>query len=101
MKVFNLTDVETPQLVQRGFVSHSIAVGDVLLAPGDATTVPDEKAERVRAELATLLSYGVVAFDDQPEAYLTARNQQRNSKKEKAEKTEEGLAEAPVPRRGR
>jgi hypothetical protein len=68
MKVFNLTDMETPALAQRGLSNHTIAVGSFLLAPGASQEVSEEQIRALRPGLQQLVSVGALALGDQPPA---------------------------------
>jgi hypothetical protein len=70
MKVFNLTDVETPLLAQRGLVRQTFAVNGALLAPGDAVDVPETAAAMLTHLVAHLVEVGAVAIDGPPASYL-------------------------------
>jgi hypothetical protein len=72
MKVFNLTDVETPLLAQHGFVRQTFVVRDKLIAPGEHADVQnDYLAERA---LEHLVPIGAAAVDELPAAYVLAKS---------------------------
>lgn len=71
MKVFNLTDVETASLKQRGLVQHTFAVGPHLLAPGQSCDIDQAHLVHIRAGLQQLITFGALALGDQPPAAYT------------------------------
>lgn len=71
MKVFNLTDVATPVLEQRGLFQQHIAIAGRMCNPGEFVEVEDTPI--VRADLADLLRIGALAIDQPPPPYTTAR----------------------------
>jgi hypothetical protein len=73
MKVFNLTDVETPVLKQHGMVNHTFAVGALLLGPGDSGDLPSEKESALRTELQRLVGLGALSANELPPAYLARK----------------------------
>ena len=72
-KVFNLTDVSTPTLVQYGLVGQTIVVGNRTCAPGQFVDVP--KTPDLLVVLEHLLRVGAVAVDQLPPPYQRARAQ--------------------------
>jgi hypothetical protein len=84
MKVFNLTDVPTPTLMQYGMENHTISVAKQALAPGASIEV-DAKEEAVeRAHLEHFLAIGAVAIDELPESYKTGAKKKATPSSEKA-----------------
>lgn len=73
MKVFNLTDVETDVLKQRGLVAQGIAVGGRIVDPGEFADVED--TAKVRNDLSYLLSVGAVSLERLPPPYVQRRQQ--------------------------
>lgn len=73
MKVYNLTDVSTPVLEQRGLMNQHIAVAGRMAAPGEYVEVEDTPHARANVEL--LLQLGAVALDKLPPPYVLARQQ--------------------------
>lgn len=71
MRVFNLTDIETPVLTQRGLVGQHIAVGSRMVAPGEYVDVED--TESVESKLEYVLTVGAVSVGVLPPAYVMAR----------------------------
>jgi hypothetical protein len=89
MKVFNLTDVETPALVQRGLMRQTFAVGGTLVTPGDGIEVPLEARAVVAHGIEHLVEVGALAIDEPPATYL--------AHKAPAHAGPPPAAEAPVP----
>ena len=78
MKVFNLTDVETPVLKQHGVLNQMFAIGTVLVSPGQSADVADERAVHLASGLQHLVSIGALAVGDQPPAgYRLAKERAR------------------------
>ena len=73
MKVFNLTDVSTPLLIQRGFINHTFAVGPALLEPGECVDVAPEHIQHIRAGLQRLVEAGAIAMGQAPPGYVMAK----------------------------
>jgi hypothetical protein len=73
MKVFNLTDVETPRLKQHGMVNHTFGVGTLLLGPGDSGELPDAQGHARRPEVQKLVSVGALSVGELPPAYLAKK----------------------------
>lgn len=71
MKVFNLTDISTPVLEQRGLVEQHIAVGRSMIRPGEFAEVED--TPHTRSKLDFLVTVGGVAIDSLPPNYVKAR----------------------------
>jgi len=68
MKVFNISDVETKQLKQRGLVGHAVVVGKKLLSPGESVEI--DKSDL--APLQELVDFGVLSFGAPPKGYVPA-----------------------------
>ena len=77
MKVFNLTDVETPVLLQRGLVDQGIGISRRMVAPGEYVEVED--TAETRAKLEYLLTVGAVSIDQMPPSYALARNAKQST----------------------
>jgi hypothetical protein len=71
MKVFNLTDVETPKLKQRGLLNQTVVVGDKPIAPGASAEFEGTPWERASARHAA--SVGAVSVDALPGSYTTGK----------------------------
>lgn len=69
MKIFNLTDIETPVLAQHGFVNQHFAVGDKMIAPGASAEVDDETFARTQPELQKLIVLGALSAGALPDGY--------------------------------
>ena len=77
MKVFNLTDVSTPKLVQHSYVNHTFGVGPFVVGPGEEQEVTEVQIQHVRKGLQDLVAVGALALGDQPPAtYLVAKAKQ-------------------------
>lgn len=77
MKVYNLTDISTPVLEQRGLLNQHIAVAGRMVNPGEYVDVEDTPT--ARANLTILLQFGAVAIDKLPPPYTLARQQEAAS----------------------
>jgi hypothetical protein len=73
MRVYNLTDVSTPVLEQRGLLDQHVAVAGRMVAPGEYVDVEDTPT--ARANIALLLQLGAMAIDKLPPPYVLARQQ--------------------------
>lgn len=73
MKVYNLTDVETPKLKQHGLMNQHIAVGEKMVAPGGDEDIDDATFERVQPELQKLVELGALSCDVAPDAYKSKK----------------------------
>ncbi len=73
MKIFNLTDVPTAVLEQRGLVNQHIAVGGRMCSPGEFVAVEDSAT--LRANVEDLVRIGALAIDQPPPPYMLARQQ--------------------------
>jgi hypothetical protein len=71
VRVFNLTDIPTKVLEQRGLVQQSIAVARRMVNPGEFVEVED--LATTRDGLQYLLQVGALSIDAMPPAYLKAR----------------------------
>jgi hypothetical protein len=71
MKVYNLTDVETPALIQRGLVNQHIVVGKRMVNPGEFVEVADTL--HTRGKLMYLLTVGAVSIDQVPPNYVRSK----------------------------
>jgi hypothetical protein len=76
MKVYNLTDVSTASLVQRGFVGRTLIVGPCLLAPGQSAEIDPVHFEPHRTGVQALVTIGALSVGPfPPAAYLVAKSQ--------------------------
>jgi hypothetical protein len=71
MKVFNLTDVETPRLKQRGLLNQTVVVGGKAVAPGASADFDGTPWERASAQHAA--NVGAISVDALPGSYTTAK----------------------------
>ena len=71
MKVFNLTDVETPKLKQHGLVNQTVVVGGKAIAPGASLGFEGKPWERASAKHAAKV--GAISVDALPGSYTTAK----------------------------
>lgn len=91
MKLFNLTDVETPELRRRGWVNLPLVVGTALIAPGGEAEVAD--TETVRRALASFTGPGALAVGARPPEYVVAKARRQDKERLAA------LEQAPRPKR--
>jgi len=77
VKVYNLTDIKTPVLEQRGLSDQGIAIAGRIVNPGEFVDVEDTPTSR--GNLAYLLQVGAVAIDQLPPPYVLARQQAQAS----------------------
>jgi len=68
MRVFNLTDIQTPALERQGWVGNTFVVGKTPIAPGKYEDVP-RTVENLR-KLQAALRVQAVAVDQPPPTYL-------------------------------
>lgn len=73
MRVFNLTDMKTDVLEQRGLVGQHIAVAGRMINPGEYADV--ESTVSARANIEELVRIGALAIDQPPPPYVLARQQ--------------------------
>lgn len=73
MRVFNLTDVETDVLKQRGLLAQGIATSGRIVNPGEFIEVED--TSKSRSDLEYLLKVGAVSIDELPPPYVLKRQQ--------------------------
>lgn len=71
MKVFNITDVETPILKQRGLINQTLVVGRVAVAPGESVELQDEP--HLVAQVEGYEQIGAMTRDQVPEEYAVAK----------------------------
>lgn len=71
MKIFSLTDVETPELKRRGWVGLPLVVGPALIGPGGEAEVGDTAL--VRRDLVSFISAGALAVGSRPPEYVVAK----------------------------
>jgi len=74
MKLFNLTDIETPELRRRGWVNLPLVVGTALVAPGGEAEVAD--TPMTRRDLAGFVGPGAIAVGARPPEYAVAKEKQ-------------------------
>jgi hypothetical protein len=71
MKIFSLTDVETPELKRRGWVGLPLVVGSALVAPGGEAEIAD--TAMVRRDLVGYVGPGALAVGSRPPEYVVAK----------------------------
>lgn len=71
MKLFNLTDIETPALKTRGWLGVPITIGRTVISPGEEVDVGD--TEIIRRDLLCFTVQGAIAVGARPPAYLLAQ----------------------------
>lgn len=71
MKVFNLTDMATPELQARGLVNQPLVVGSALVPPGGEVEVAD--TEILRRDLVCFTGVGALSVGARPPEYLVAK----------------------------
>lgn len=69
MRVFCLTDVETPTLQVRSLVGTSVNLGGVIIKPGESMEVPKVSP----SEAQPLLQAGAIAIGQAPAWYVSAK----------------------------
>lgn len=69
MIIWNLTDVATAALEERGLVNHTFSVGRAVLEPGASADVPAPNM----AAMAPLVQCGALAVGRLPPAYVAAK----------------------------
>lgn len=84
MVVFNLTDVETPQLKQLGKVNNTFIVGRLTLGPGQSGPTTDDPMTRSHVE--DYVRKGMAAINTLPPAYVVARERLRQVQKAAADR---------------
>lgn len=70
MRVFNLTDVETPKLKQHKLLKQIIVVAGQSIDPGGWVDVKEPVAKHDRATTEHPLSVAAIALDKLPQYYL-------------------------------
>jgi hypothetical protein len=73
VRVFNLTDIPTSALEQRGLVNCQLAVGNRMICPGEFVDVEDTPS--LRARLRSVVELGALALDRLPAKYVSQRQQ--------------------------
>lgn len=101
MKVYNLTDMPTSTLTQRGLLLQGIAIAGRLVDPGEYVDVEDTPTSRGNLEY--LLQVGAVAIDQLPPPYVLARqlaqaNAGGSRMRQHVEVVETKVADEPAPR---
>lgn len=71
MTVYNLTDVETPQLKKLGKVNSTFVVGRITLAPGQKS--PTEDDPMTRQHVGPYVKDGMASINVLPPAYVVAK----------------------------
>jgi hypothetical protein len=71
MKVFNITDVETPILKQRGLINQTLVVGRVAVKPGESADIQDEP--HLVAQVEGYEQIGAMARDQLPAEYAVTK----------------------------
>lgn len=71
VKVYNLTDIETPNLKQRALLNQHIAIGGRMCEPGEFVELEDSPV--LRADTSHLVAVGALAIDRLPPPYAKAR----------------------------
>lgn len=71
MRIYNLTDIETPVLRKAGLVNMTIAVGPALLPPGGELEVGD--TEMLRRDILCFTGTGAIALKVRPASYMVAK----------------------------
>jgi len=79
VKVYNLTDVETPALKQAKLLRQTIAVGRTLVRPGEAVDVLKEVL--LTRDAKHFLAVGALAQEKVPAAYRVAQDQKNKGGK--------------------
>ena len=79
VRVYNLTDLETPELKSRGLVNQTIAVRSVLIRPGESKEVADDAI--TMRDLKGYREIGVVSVDVLPVEYATMKSRLATAKK--------------------
>ena len=98
MKLFNITDVSTPQLEQRGLVNMTLALRGALVAPGEMVEVPGD--ELTVRDAQSYVSIGAMAINDLPPGYILAKEKQKQAEKVAATPPEEYVDERKHSRKG-
>lgn len=93
LTIYNLTDVETPQLKARGLVNQQLIIGRLNLAPGESGTTEDDPM--TREHLAGFTRVGAAALNGLPPAYTLAREKAQQARRAAAAR-EKALAEGRV-----
>jgi len=71
MKVFKLTDVETPALKERGLINVPIVIGRHVVNPGGEAEVGND--ELVKRDVLGFTTLGALSIGVRPPAYLLAQ----------------------------
>lgn len=77
VKVFNLTDISTPNLVQRKMLDHHIAIAGRMCEPGEFVEVEDSLS--LREDCKHLVAIGALSIGALPPPYMQARNAKTSS----------------------
>lgn len=73
MRIFNLTDVETPTLLELGLVNQVLVAGRAVVGPGSSVELGDDPL--TRAHLLQYTQVGAMALDDLPPNYVVNKLQ--------------------------
>jgi len=73
MKIHNLTDVQTDNLVRRGLYRQTIVVGNQAIQPGQSAELSEEHRRLVQKQIEHLVLYGAIAVDELPAPYRVAK----------------------------
>lgn len=72
MKCFNLTDVETPDLLARGLVNVVLVVRTTAIKPGESAEVAEDSTSR--RDVANYVKVGALAVESLPITYVVQKN---------------------------
>lgn len=75
MKIFNLTDVETPALKERGLSNQPIIVHRWVINPGEGCEVQD--SDQVRRALRGYVKDGMASVNVLPPSYVVKKEQKK------------------------
>lgn len=78
MTIYNITDVETPQLKAAGKVNTTFVVGRVTLAPGQKAPTDDDPM--TRQHVGPYVKDGMAAINVLPPAYVVAKQKQASAR---------------------
>jgi hypothetical protein len=71
MKIYNVTDVETPKLLQHKLVNQTLSIGGAPVAPGGSVNLKGSIEDHAQIHHALLV--GAVVVDDLPNGYTKAK----------------------------
>ena len=84
MRLFNLTDVETPQLKELGLSNTALLVGRHIVPPGEVVELPG--ASFTMESCRHFVGVGAMSLDVLPPAYVVAKEQKKDKKDKKGKK---------------